>query len=124
MYFLNEIDKGEDIRHDMLWKGQRNILNGKEEETIMSKKGTVRGVKNRVRAGIATFLQDQTRKVCQQFLILIKLQVTRHTIRVPVNEILISELHRVRARRVCAVCDISRNIATDQGALRSGQENT
>jgi len=62
VYFLNEIDKGEDIRHDMLWKGQRNILNGKEEETIMSKKGTVRGVKNRVRAGIATFLQDQTRK--------------------------------------------------------------
>ena len=26
-------------------------------------RGTVRGVKNRVRAGIATFLQDQTAKV-------------------------------------------------------------
>ena len=41
-----------------------------EDETIMSKKGTVRGVKNRVRAGIATFLQDQTNKVQRKILFL------------------------------------------------------
>ena len=29
-------------------------------------RGTVRGVRNRVRAGIATFLQDQTAKVSHQ----------------------------------------------------------
>jgi len=48
-------------RNDAFWSGKRNIL-AVNEETIMSKKGTVRGVKNRVRAGIATFLQDQTDK--------------------------------------------------------------
>ena len=31
--------------------------------TFRSMRGTVRGVRNRVRAGIATFLQDQTDKV-------------------------------------------------------------
>ena len=42
---------------------KRNILSTKKEETILSVKGTVRGVKNRVRAGIATFLQEQDEKV-------------------------------------------------------------
>ena len=32
--------------------------------TIRSKRGTVRGVKNRVRQGIATFLRDPNKKVC------------------------------------------------------------
>jgi len=41
---------------------KRNILSTKKEETILSVKGTVRGVKNRVRAGIATFLQEQDEK--------------------------------------------------------------
>ena len=35
--------------------------------TYRSIRGTVRGVKNRVRAGIATFLQDQTAKVTFAF---------------------------------------------------------
>ena len=35
----------------------------KEEANIMSVKGTVRGVKNRVKTGIATFLQDHKKKV-------------------------------------------------------------
>jgi len=35
-----------------------------QKEAIRSAKGTVRGVKNRVRAGIATFLQTPTSKVC------------------------------------------------------------
>ena len=34
-----------------------------KEDLFRSVRGTVRGVKNRVRAGIATFLQDQTSKV-------------------------------------------------------------
>ena len=40
------------------------------EDTIMSGKGTVRGVKNRVRAGIATFLQDQSKKVITALLVI------------------------------------------------------
>ena len=32
--------------------------------TIRSKRGTVRGVRNRVRQGIATFLRDPSKKVC------------------------------------------------------------
>ena len=31
--------------------------------TLKSRKGTVRGVKNRVRQGIATFLRDKSKKV-------------------------------------------------------------
>ena len=46
--------------------GQRNILNKKEEDTIISLKGSVRGMQNRVRAGIATFEQDQSRKVMEE----------------------------------------------------------
>ena len=42
---------------------ERKFNNMKEEANIMSVKGTVRGVKNRVKTGIATFLQDQKKKV-------------------------------------------------------------
>ena len=65
-FFLNENDKTDYTEDNREWVGQRNIFNMKEEDTIMSVKGTVRGVKNRVRAGIATFLQDQNRKVKRQ----------------------------------------------------------
>lgn len=34
--------------------------------TIRSSRGTVRGVKNRVRQGIATFLRDPTKKVMEK----------------------------------------------------------
>ncbi|XP_044734985.1 glutaredoxin domain-containing cysteine-rich protein CG31559-like [Chrysoperla carnea] len=39
--------------------GYKDLLGGEVASTIRSAKGTVRGVKNRVRAGIATFLQIQ-----------------------------------------------------------------
>lgn len=39
--------------------GLRDIFSPQQESTIKSHKGTVRGVKNRVRAGIATFTSDQ-----------------------------------------------------------------
>ena len=54
------------MEHQELRLEQRNILSMKKEETILSVKGTVRGVKNRVRAGIATFLQEQDVKVTQK----------------------------------------------------------
>ena len=59
-FILHGSDEHDYISHDREWVGQRNT---KEEGTIMSVKGTVRGVKNRVKAGIASFLQDQNRKV-------------------------------------------------------------
>ena len=61
-FFINEVSPTKELRNTTLWKGQKNILNNKED-TIMSMKGTVRGVKNRVRAGIATFLQDGNKRV-------------------------------------------------------------
>lgn len=42
---------------DETFAGYRDLLGGDGSSTIRSAKGTVRGVKNRVRAGIATFLQ-------------------------------------------------------------------
>ena len=48
---------------------EKNILGSKTPSisegnlTIRSHRGTVRGVKNRVRAGIATFLRDPSSKV-------------------------------------------------------------
>ena len=41
-----------------LWKGHKNIHVVEEDTNIMSPRGTVRGVRNRVRAGIATFVHD------------------------------------------------------------------
>lgn len=57
---------------DESFAGYRDLLGGDGASTIRSAKGTVRGVKNRVRAGIATFLQinDATTKV-RAFLIYI-----------------------------------------------------
>ena len=54
------------VRHDVENGYERNIINMKEEANIMSVKGTVRGVKNRVKTGIATFLQDQKKKVSRR----------------------------------------------------------
>jgi glutaredoxin domain-containing cysteine-rich protein 1 len=44
------------VVEDETFAGYRDLL-GDGASTIRSAKGTVRGVKNRVRAGIATFLQ-------------------------------------------------------------------
>jgi hypothetical protein len=53
-----------DIESEETFAGYRDLLQGKESSsTIRSAKGTVRGVKNRVRAGIATFLQLHDTKV-------------------------------------------------------------
>jgi hypothetical protein len=55
---------GKDIEGEETFAGFRDLLQGKESSsTIRSAKGTVRGVKNRVRAGIATFLQLHDTKV-------------------------------------------------------------
>jgi len=66
-FFVNEQgggDVAEDLDEVGEWRGRRSdILDVREGgDTIRSIRGTVRGVKNRVRAGIATFLQDQTAK--------------------------------------------------------------
>ncbi|XP_053950666.1 probable serine/threonine-protein kinase DDB_G0282963 [Anastrepha ludens] len=45
--------------HDDAFAGYKDIRCGSATSTIRSSKGTVRGVKNRVRNGIATFLQMQ-----------------------------------------------------------------
>jgi glutaredoxin domain-containing cysteine-rich protein 1 len=57
-----------DIENEETFAGYRDLLQGKESSsTIRSAKGTVRGVKNRVRAGIATFLQLHDTKVGHGF---------------------------------------------------------
>jgi hypothetical protein len=61
-FYINEGSPSKLFNNATLWRGQKDLMN-MEEDTIMSGKGTVRGVKNRVRAGIATFLQDQSKKV-------------------------------------------------------------
>lgn len=53
-----------DPQDEELFAGYKDILGTNTSSTIKSAKGTVRGVKNRVRAGIATFLQiNSTTKV-------------------------------------------------------------
>lgn len=47
--------------------GHKDLLMGDGASTIRSAKGTVRGVKNRVRAGIATFLQIQNTTKVSKF---------------------------------------------------------
>ncbi|XP_017475710.1 PREDICTED: probable serine/threonine-protein kinase DDB_G0282963, partial [Rhagoletis zephyria] len=49
--------------HDDAFAGYKDIRCGSATSTIRSSKGTVRGVKNRVRNGIATFLQLQQSNV-------------------------------------------------------------
>lgn len=59
-----DINHGNYIENEETFAGYRDLLQGKESSsTIRSAKGTVRGVKNRVRAGIATFLQLHDTKV-------------------------------------------------------------
>jgi glutaredoxin domain-containing cysteine-rich protein 1 len=67
-FHLNEhISDGKDTNHgddieNETFAGYRDLLQGKESSsTIKSAKGTIRGVRNRVRAGIATFLQLDTK---------------------------------------------------------------
>lgn len=54
---------------DELFAGYKDILGNGSSSTIRSAKGTVRGVKNRVRAGIATFLQINSTAKVSPFLI-------------------------------------------------------
>ena len=59
-----DTNNGDDIENEETFAGYRDLLQGKESSsTIKSAKGTIRGVKNRVRAGIATFLQLHDTKV-------------------------------------------------------------
>ncbi|KAH1022269.1 hypothetical protein HUJ04_011692 [Dendroctonus ponderosae] len=52
------------VIEDETFAGYKDLLGGDKASTIRSAKGTVRGVRNRVRAGIATFLQiNSTEKV-------------------------------------------------------------
>jgi len=58
-----DTNHGDDIENET-FAGYRDLLQGKDSSsTIKSAKGTIRGVKNRVRAGIATFLQQHDTKV-------------------------------------------------------------
>jgi hypothetical protein len=61
-FHLNEHDNKAVVKTDEdTFAGVRDVLS--ERSAIRSAKGTVRGVKNRVRAGIATFLQLEDNKV-------------------------------------------------------------
>jgi hypothetical protein len=61
---VKDTKHGDDIENEETFAGYRDLLQGKESSsTIKSAKGTIRGVKNRVRAGIATFLQLHDTKV-------------------------------------------------------------
>lgn len=70
-FHLNEKNEEKDnvvvkqVIDNETFAGYRDLL-GDGASTIRSAKGTVRGVKNRVRAGIATFLQinNNVGKVC------------------------------------------------------------
>lgn len=94
-FHLNEhlIDPENDLpsvnkhtEEDESFAGYKDILGGDGSSTIRSAKGTVRGVKNRVRAGIATFLQinDVTTKVRFFYYITDKLSVTIDNLHDPV----------------------------------------
>jgi hypothetical protein len=52
--------KGENDSVEKTFAGRRNVLEpaSLQEKEILSRKGSVRGFKNRVRAGITTFLRD------------------------------------------------------------------
>jgi glutaredoxin domain-containing cysteine-rich protein 1 len=65
-FALNECSNSEKQSHDESdesFAGYKDIINGSSTSTIRSSKGTIRGVKNRVRNGIATFLQMQQNTV-------------------------------------------------------------
>ena len=84
----------------------------KEEANIMSVKGTVRGVKNRVKTGIATFLQDQKKKVKKQ-----KWEIFQITFPC-------SELYRHRGRALRSVCNLSGHCEGDQDQVQQCQEDS
>lgn len=64
---------------DETFAGYKDILGDDGASTIRSAKGTVRGVKNRVRAGIATFLQiNSSTKVSMLLTLLVFFVVCRH----------------------------------------------
>lgn len=68
-FHLNEHDEKPPVKGDEdTFAGVRDVLS--ERSAIRSAKGTVRGVKNRVRAGIATFLQIEDNKVSPKCLFL------------------------------------------------------
>jgi hypothetical protein len=52
--------KDENDSVEKTFAGRRNVLEpaSLQEKEILSRKGSVRGFKNRVRAGITTFLRD------------------------------------------------------------------
>jgi hypothetical protein len=59
-----DTNHGDDIENEETFAGYRDLLQGKESSfTIKSGRGSIRGVKNRVRAGIATFHQLPDTKV-------------------------------------------------------------
>ena len=71
-FYVNETDIGSDIGSDLDslslaseedFAGSKSPKISEGNLTIRSHRGTVRGVKNRVRAGIATFLRDPCSKV-------------------------------------------------------------
>jgi glutaredoxin domain-containing cysteine-rich protein 1 len=65
---IKDTVQGGDADNEETFAGYRDLLQGKESSsTIRSAKGTVRGVKNRVRAGIATFLQLHDTKVGHEY---------------------------------------------------------
>lgn len=62
---------GNDIKSENTFAGRRNVLDpaSLQEKQILSRKGSIRGFKNRVRAGITTFLRDtadNTKKLKEQ----------------------------------------------------------
>lgn len=63
--------------HDDVFAGYKDLRCGSNTSTIRSSKGTVRGVKNRVRNGIATFLQLQQPnvKVSERIFCFLKISV-------------------------------------------------
>jgi len=56
----NVQENGENDSVEKTFAGRRNVLDpaSLQEKEILSRKGSVRGFKNRVRAGITTFLRD------------------------------------------------------------------
>lgn len=65
---LNAInfDDGLEKGNDALFAGRRDVSNPStlKEKRIVSKRGSIRGFKNRVRAGIATFIDQNGYTVC------------------------------------------------------------
>lgn len=58
-----EVNVDKNVNDDETFAGVKDYLNREKPAAITSAKGTIRGVKNRVKAGIATFLQMQENKV-------------------------------------------------------------